>query len=228
MRTWNRLAFAAGLAGALAFAPTTRAQTGSSDTSSSQSAQGAKVDKGLQEELQKIHGANQGEIQLAKIGEQQATSPDVKQFAQKMDQDHSKMDQKLQQQAQSIGAQLEGKAYQDTMKDANKAMTKLRDKTGQDFDKAFMSQMVKDHENVLKLVKKTAKDAQKKNQTTLASFLQQAETGSQGHLDQAKQIESSVKKGGKAQARTPPSGSSGSKPSGSADTSAAPKTDTTK
>jgi putative membrane protein len=126
------------------------AMPGSSETAASASAKSGKVDKKLQDDLQKLHADNQAEVHMGQMGEQQATSPELKQFAQKLQQDHQKLDDKVTQTAQSAGISLEGKAAESAQKDADKEMKKLHGKTGQDFDKAFLSQMVKDHEKDIK------------------------------------------------------------------------------
>jgi predicted outer membrane protein len=130
---------------------------------------------------------------MAQLGTQNGTAPDVKQFAQQMETDHQQMDQQLTQYGQESGAQLEGKTYTKELDRAKKDLQGLQKKSGADFDKAFMSKMVKDHEKDLKTVKEAAKDAHKKNDNQLASVLDQAQTTIQGHLDHAKQVQASVK-----------------------------------
>ena len=72
----------------------------SSDTAAAPStASSAKVDKKLQDDLQKLHADNQAEVQMGQMGAQQAQSPEVKQFAEQMQTDHQKADQKLTEQA---------------------------------------------------------------------------------------------------------------------------------
>ncbi len=172
------------------------ASASSSDTATGAPSAGKKVDKKLQDDLEKIHAANQAELQMAQLGAQNAQSEQVKDFAQKMQSDHQQMDQQLTQQAQTMGVSLEGKTFQKETQSAQKGLQKLQSKTGTDFDKAFMSQMVKDHEKDLKAVKGAAKDAQKGNQPELASALQDAQTRIKGHLDHAKQLQKAVSKGG--------------------------------
>ncbi len=169
-----------------------------------------KVDKKLQEDIQKIHAANEAEVHMGQMGAQQATSPEVKEFAQKLEQDHKRLDDKLTQTAQSAGIQLEGKAYESEQKDAQKNMKKLTGKTGQDFDKEFVSMMVKDHEKDIKVTEKAAKEAKKQNQTELASLLDQAVTGMKGHLQTAKQLKDTVGKGKSARGSTTGSTGAGS------------------
>ncbi len=199
---------------------TTRDSTAGSTGSATPSAQAGerKVDKGLEKKLQKIHAANQAEVQLAELGSRQAQSPEVKQYAEMLQRDHTDMDQQLTQAAQTSGLQLTGKEFEEQQKDAAKNMEKLQKKTGQDFDKEFMSHMVKDHEKDLKEVKSAAKDAHKANQTELAQVLDKATSGIEGHRDQAERIRDALKSQ-KGQARTgAATGSTGS----AADTGGAP------
>jgi putative membrane protein len=174
------------------------ASAGSSSTATGASSAGQKIDKKLQDRLEKIHAANQAELQMAQLGTQNAQSPDVQQFATQMQTDHQQLDRQLTQQAQTMGVSLEGKTFQKETESAQKDLQKMQSKTGKDFDKAYMDRMVKDHEKDLKEVKDTAKDAQKGKHTELASALQEAQTTIQTHLDRAKQVQKSLKSGGTA------------------------------
>jgi putative membrane protein len=181
----------AALVAALAVGPLAWAQS----TSSSATGKSAKPDKGLTESMEKIHAANQAEIQMGQMAQQMGQSPDVKQYGEKLAADHEKNDTKLQALADAHGVTLTGKAYQDAQKSNEKAMKKLHGKQGADFDKAFMSHMVSDHKQDLKDVEKASKDAHKKNQTELASYLDATHTGLQGHLQEAERIEKELKSG---------------------------------
>jgi putative membrane protein len=239
MANWNRWGIAAGLAaGALALCGTAWAQTpgaGSSTSpspgtaepgtgtqgsagSAAPSASGsagstgstAKVDPKLQEHVQKLHAENQAEVHMGEMGEQQASSPEVKQFAQRLHQDHQQLDAKLTQTAQAAGITLEGKAYESGEKSAQKEMQKLQGKSGADFDKAFVQMMVKDHEKDIKATQEAAKEAHKAGKTELASLLDQAVVGMQGHLKMAKDLEHTVGKGKSAHGSSSSSTGSGS------------------
>lgn len=155
----------------------------------------------LEEKIQELHAANQAEVQLGQLGMQTAQSPEVKQYAQKLVQDHQKNDEKLQQIAQTIGVNLEGEKFQDKQKKAQEHLSDLREKQGSKFDKEFMSLMVKDHEKDVKEVEKAAKEARKQNHTELASFFETTHTGLQGHLQEAERIEKSLDRA-EGQART--------------------------
>jgi putative membrane protein len=185
--------------------------TASGQAATGQTGGQRKIDKGLQERLEKLHATNQAELQMAQLGAQNAQSPEVKQFAEQMQNDHQRADQKLTQTAQSAGVtSLEGETFQKESEKAKKEMEKLQSKTGADFDKAFMTRMVKDHENAVKEAEKAAKDAKKANQTELASYLEQSHNGMKGHLQHAKQIQKSLdQRGEQRQGRRPPGATGG-------------------
>jgi len=175
---------------------------GSASATSGERSGSQKALKGdLEEQIQELHAANQAEVQLGQLGSQKAQSPEVKQYAEKLSQDHQKSDEQLRQIAQTLGANLEGEEFQEKQKDAQEDLAKLQEKQGQEFDKAFMKHMVKDHEKDVKEVEKAAKEARKQNHTELASFLQTTHTGLQGHLQEAQRIEKSLDQGS-SQART--------------------------
>jgi putative membrane protein len=214
IRNWG---FAAGLAAALALVGTAEAQSygsGSQAGAQSETAAGAgsagsagqteqKMDKDLKEKIQKIHASNKAEIELAQLGAQRAQSPEVKQYAETLHRDHQQLDEKLTAAAQAAGVELSGKDYEKKHERAMKDMGKLEKKSGQEFDREFMSHMVKDHEKDLKDVKSAARDAEKGNHTELASVLTQAETGMQGHKTEAERIRDSLEKGGAQAAQAP-------------------------
>jgi putative membrane protein len=187
--------------------------TGTSETAAgsmgSTAQAGQKMDKDLKEKIQKIHASNKAEIHMAQIGAERAQSPEVKQFAETLQRDHQQLDEKLTAAAQSAGVELEGKDYEKKHERAMKDMGKLEKKSGQEFDREFMSHMVKDHEKDLKDVKSAARDAEKGNHTELAAVLNQAERGMQGHKDQAEQLRDSLKSGTQAQGRAGSMGSTG-------------------
>jgi len=196
-------------------ADTAAAGTGSTGSATATTASSGKLSKDLQEGLQKLHAENEAEIEMGQMGAQMAQNEQVKQFAQKIADDHQKNDQKLTQIAQQAGVDLNGKPYEKKEKSAKKEMEKLHSKSGADFDKAFMSAMVKDHEKDVKEVGSLAKKAHKQNQTELASFLDQTHAAMQSHLElaqQTKKVEKETRQGrrgsniGRSGTAAPPSG----------------------
>ncbi|ABS25119.1 DUF4142 domain-containing protein [Anaeromyxobacter sp. Fw109-5] len=150
----------------------------------------------LEERIQELHASNQGEVQIAELGAQNAQSPEVKQYAERLKEDHQKNDEQLQQLAQTMGVNLQGEKFQKKQKQAQEHLSDLQQKQGKEFDKEFMSHMVKDHKKDVKEVEKAAKEARKQNQTELASFLETTHSGLQGHLQEAQRIEKSLKGSG--------------------------------
>lgn len=194
---------------------------GSSSTGSDQgttgsatgSAAGSKPLKSdLRDGLEKVHASNQAEIQAGQMALTAAQSPQVKEFAQKMVDDHTKMDQELTQMSQSLGVDLSGKAFQKKQQQAQGDMKKIQGKTGASFDRAYMSHMVKEHAQDAKDTASLAKTATKENQPELAELLTKAHATIQEHHTLAQQIDKVAKQEGKAtstrQGRTPPAGTS--------------------
>lgn len=136
--------------------------------------------------LRQMAESNLAEVQAGKLGASKASSGEVKQFAQHMVDDHGKMLSEIRSMAKTKSAQVPSqpsKKHQDAMK-------KLRSAKGDGFDKAFMTQMVKDHEDALKLVQdasKSAKDPQ------LKAAAEKAAPEIQKHLEMAKTVQSSLK-----------------------------------
>ncbi|KYF68832.1 hypothetical protein BE04_30620, partial [Sorangium cellulosum] len=136
-----------------------------------------------------VEKAGQGgllEVRLGQVAQQRAASPEVKRFAQRMIDDHSAANKRLAQVAQQKGVLVP----QELDKDHREKVDKLSQKTGTEFDRAYMSEMVDDHEHdVAKFEKasKEAKDADVKGFAT-ATLPQLRE-----HLAMAKQIQGKVK-----------------------------------
>lgn len=128
------------------------------------------------------------EVELAKIAQERASSPEVKQFAQRMEQDHSKANEQLRTLAQSKGVTMPGGPK---LKDNHEA-SKLSKLQGQDFDRAYMDYMVKDHE---KDVKEFDKMAQNAKDPDVKAFAQQTAPTLHEHLQLAQNADAAV--GGK-------------------------------
>ncbi len=85
------------------------------------------------------------EVQLGQLALQKSNNADVKQFAQKMVDDHTKMGDQLKPIAQQIGVKVP-----DSPSKKDKAtIAKLQGLNGEAFDKAYMKDMVKDHKGDL-------------------------------------------------------------------------------
>src|SRR5579872_699543 len=121
------------------------------------------------------------EVELGKLATEKASSDEVKKFGQRMVDDHTKAGDQLKELASSKGIQVPDKlSPKDQM--TKDRLSKL---SGEQFDKAYMSDMVKDHtQDVSEFKRESAsgKDADVKNfaSATLPTL--------QDHLRQAKEL----------------------------------------
>jgi len=82
------------------------------------------------------------EVELGKVAAEKASSPEVKQFAQKMVDDHTKANEQLKQIASKSNIPIA-----DTLDSKHQSrIDKLSKLSGPDFDKAYVKDQVKDHE----------------------------------------------------------------------------------
>ena len=169
-----------GLAGALAcMAPAQRASSSSPMPSSGSNP--AKMTQSDKTFVKKAAEGGIAEVELGKLATEKAASQEVKQFGQRMVDDHSKANDQLKQVAQNQGFTLptQPSAAQKAEK------VKLSKLSGQQFDKAYMSTMLKDHkEDVAEFrhESRSAKDA------ALKDFAQQTLPTLQSHLKEAETI----------------------------------------
>lgn len=107
-----------------------------------------------------IDAANGGmaEIQLGELAGSNSKAPEVKELGRMMIEDHSKANEALKIIAAEKNIQLPAKASEDKQQVA----IQLSSKNGSDFDKAYIAQMIKDHEASLQLFEtgqQTVKDS---------------------------------------------------------------------
>jgi putative membrane protein len=105
------------------------------------------------------------EVELGKLAADKSQSQDVKQFAQKMVNDHSQMGDKwFKPVAQQIGvSEPKGPSKKD-----KKLIEKLQGLSGQEFDTAYIQAMLKDHKEDLKDFQNEAQAAQDPNVKQIA------------------------------------------------------------
>ena len=144
-----------------------------------------KMDKQDLQTLQKLAQGDMAEIATSKLAQDKAASADVKKFGARMVEDHGKMLDEKKQLAQAKGVRLPegpGKTQEAEMK-------KLEGLSGTAFDRQYMGDMVKGHEEALKVVQKTARDAKDPD---LKAAAQKAEPIVEDHLQMARQIYSTL------------------------------------
>ena len=185
-------AAAVALAAVVAFATAPLAQEAKKDAGEKQQAKKEmKKDKAAKggadaKHAHQIAQSDLAEVQAGKMGVSKASSPEVKKFAQSMVDDHGKHLSELRTMAKTKGMQLPSTPA----KKHQNAMKKLESASGAEFDKLFMQQMVKDHEDALKLVQNTAKNAK---DAELKADAEKTAPVIQKHLDEAKRIAASLK-----------------------------------
>jgi putative membrane protein len=149
------------------------------DTSSSNMAQ--PVDKMTADFAVKAASGGMMEVQLGKIAREKAVSQRVKDFGAMMVQDHSKAGDELKTRAASQNITLPATPGSDEQK----MIDKLSDKSGKDFDKAYMDMMLNDHE---KDIAEFRKASDKCTNPSIKEFAYQSLPVLEKHLDSAKAI----------------------------------------
>jgi putative membrane protein len=139
--------------------------------------------------LAHFHDVNLAEIEFGKLGEERATSPAVKKYAQMLARDHTKNDKELTTLATSRDMVLpttpsdpDEVSMQQQM---TESMDSLRALTGPDFDHQFLTSMVDDHQKQIDRI-----DADAKNVTDpkLAAAVKQTRPMLIKHRDEAKKL----------------------------------------
>jgi putative membrane protein len=130
------------------------------------------------------------EVKMGELAQQKASNPQVKEFGARMVADHGKANEELKKLASSKGLQLPT----DTDKEHQSKMSKMQDKSGADFDKAYMADMVADHKKDVSEFKKQAKAA---NDPELKAFAEKTLPTLEDHLKLAQQTDKAVKGGTK-------------------------------
>jgi len=194
MRNVLRLSVWTAIIVAGALVATGAAQSSSSDQGSASGKMGAS-NSGLgameKQFMKKAAAGGEAEVELGQLATEKASNDDVKKFGQRMVDDHSKANQQLKELASSKGIDLPSglNAKAKATKD------RLSQLSGEQFDRAYMKDMVDDHTKDVaefKHASKMAKDAEVKN------FAAQTLPTLEDHLKQAQSI---VPKGEASQAK---------------------------
>ncbi|TPE42677.1 DUF4142 domain-containing protein [Pontibacter mangrovi] len=125
------------------------------------------------------------EVELGKMAQEKGQHADVKSFGQMMVTDHTKANDELKQLASQKNVTLPdsmGEKHMDHVKE-------LQEKTGAEFDKAYMSLMVDDHEEDVKMFEDAAENMQ---DADVKAFASKTVTTLRQHLDRAQQIDSTL------------------------------------
>lgn len=135
------------------------------DTTAKMAGTAMKVDKDDADFAVEAGNGGMAEVAMAQLAQQKATNPDVKAFAAKMITDHTKANDKLMALAKQKSITLPAAVSNDEQK----KMDDMSKKSGKDFDKAYVSEMVDDHNKDVKEftdASKNLKDADLKSFAT--------------------------------------------------------------
>ncbi len=187
----SALSLCLGLAG-LGLATGAAAQTATTQPTASTTKSIPAGDKSFAE-----HAAIGGlaEVEMGKVAQQNGASDQVKQFGQRMVDDHSKANDELKQIASAKGLTLP------TELDAKHKSTldKLQKLSGAQFDRTYMDDMVADHKKDIGDFKKEAKSGK---DSDIKGFASKTLPTLEEHLKLAESTYASVKSGGKSAMRT--------------------------
>jgi putative membrane protein len=171
------------LGGSLVLAAPAFANDPESHKAKTEQGQAEKLPHADMEVLKKLHQANREEIELGQVAQRQSERDEVKQFGKMMVDDHRMADEKVTQFADQHGVTLADDS------DAMKKAEKFGKKTGKEFDKDYLEEMVKGHDKVISMVNKEQKKVKPELQTTLTEMLPTLEK----HKMEAKRLLDEVK-----------------------------------
>jgi putative membrane protein len=173
----------------------TAPDTGTSTGARTSSASVAPADR---EFVEKAAAGGMAEVHLGQMAQQNASSPQVKQFGARMVSDHGKANDELKQIAGAKGMQLPGTLDNKHMQD----MQKLQSMKGADFDREYMKHMIADHKKDIAEFQKQAKSGK---DADLKDFAARKLPTLQEHLKLAQGVNESLGAGNKAVAPKAPS-----------------------
>ncbi len=187
MKSSNRIIAAATLTGLLALAPALLAQSTSGSMSKT-----TKTTKTMATSTSMLSASDKKfvmeaavggmeEVQLGQLAAQKASDTDVKNFGQKMVDDHSKANDQLKQVASQKGITVPSTLPASKQKEVDH-LSKL---SGAAFDKAYVSMMVKDHK---KDVAEFKKESTKAKDSDVKSFASTTLPTLQDHLKMIEDI----------------------------------------
>src|SRR5207248_10220541 len=174
---------AAALAGLVSLGAAAQSTDKSADQSSSKASStgSSQLSAADQSFVKKAAAGGMAEVELGKLATEKASSDDVMKFGQRMVDDHSKANDQLKQLASQKGVNLPSdlEAKDKALKDR---LSKL---SGEQFDRAYMKNMVRDHTKDVAEFRQESKSAKDND---LKNFASQTLPTLEDHLKEAKSI----------------------------------------
>jgi len=137
--------------------------------------------------MRKLGQGDTSEVDLAKIVEPKATNAEVKAFAKRMIEDHSRAFENLEKIAKEEKVKLESGMDSEHKKFAAELAKK---RLGEEYDRTYIEQMVKDHEHDKSEVEKALKEIK---DDELKRWAENELTTIKEHLKMAEEIRGKVK-----------------------------------
>lgn len=150
------------------------------------SATGGKLDSADRKFVEKAAVGGMLEVRMGELAKDKASDPSVKAFGERMVKDHSQANAELTKIAAAKGVTVPGTIDASHQKDVDK----MAEKSGADFDKAYMKAMVSDHKTDIGDFEKEAKSGK---DADLKSFAGKTLPTLQDHLKMAQAAHDKVK-----------------------------------
>lgn len=139
-----------------------------------------------------VVAANEVDIEAGELARERATNPQVRQFAERMVTDHTAANQQAQELAGRLGVTPEeSPTSQQLRQGGQQNLERLRGLSGAEFDRAYIEHEVAYHQQVLDAIDNTLiPNAQNPE---LRSLLEQTRPVIEAHLNQARQLEGTLR-----------------------------------
>jgi putative membrane protein len=175
---------AAGLLAALAAAPAMSVAQEATDTTAAQPV-AAELAAADMEFFRSALGGGKAEVALGELASEKGDSPDVREYGQRLAQDHAGANEKL----LEIARQKQLDEPADLPPDAKQLIERLSSLSGPEFDRQYIMEMVSGHETTIDSFEQQAEGGQ---DADLKSFAAEALPTLHGHLEQARTIQASL------------------------------------
>jgi len=152
------------------------------NTSTTTSTNSVVTDEKSKEFLTKVANSGMAEVQMAKDAQQKATIDAVKSFAAMLERDHTAVND----QVKTFAGQRNVSLPASPSDDKQKMIDDMNKMTGKSFDKDFISMMVKNHTDGIKLFEDTKANA---SDVDIKNFADKTLPTLKMHLDSAKAIQ---------------------------------------
>lgn len=157
---------------------------GSDNPSGSSGSSMGKVDKSARDFFKKAHESNTKEVEISRLAETKAQSPEVKDLARQMVRAHEQLGTKMQSTASDLGVAMPQSASSD------KEQQKFQKASGKEFDKQYVKWLVDEHKKDISSFEKEADKADAN--PTIRGFAIDALPKLRHHLMMAQQIQQTL------------------------------------